>query len=85
MKVRVELTLHQTETWLAVLSVFDPTVVNEAVVKLGLSEDPFPDLGKLVSMCNQIRRQREGLTGESQGLGTKLTQATADALGLKIQ
>ncbi|MBL8815235.1 MAG: hypothetical protein JNL58_04335 [Planctomyces sp.] len=58
MKNTVDLTPFAIETWAAVLSVFDVTVVNEAVLRIGLSEDPFPDLGKLVAKCTAIQRER---------------------------
>jgi hypothetical protein len=85
MKRLVDLTPHQTETWLAVLSVFEPSVVNEAVLKLGLSEDPFPDIGKLATLCNTLRRQRAGIVGDQQGIGTKLVQEIAEALAMKLR
>jgi hypothetical protein len=86
MKRTVDLTPHQSETWLAALSIFETSVVNEAVVRIGLSEDPFPDLGKLVSRCDAIRRERSGTVSmsESKHLGTGAVRKIAEALRLRI-
>jgi hypothetical protein len=82
----VELTDHQTETWLASLSVFDHKIVNEAVIRLAHSEDPFPDLGKLVKFCETLRRERSGTPSQGDvklGKGTML--ALAEAWGLEVE
>lgn len=87
MKRTVELTPHQSETWLAVLSVFDASIVNEAVLKIGLSDDPFPDLGKLVTRCDAIRRERSGTVGvaETRTLSTAMLRRVSAALQLPIE
>ena len=54
MKRQVEFTPHQLDTWMAVLAQFPVTTTNRAILQLGLSSDPFPDLGKLVLCCQQI-------------------------------
>lgn len=84
MKKQVQLTAFELETWVAGLSVFDTSIVNEAVVRIGLSEDPFPDLGKLVMRCDAIRRDRAGTTrsGDSKQLGTATIAKLAEAIGL---
>ena len=84
MKKQVQLTTFELETWVAGLSVFETSVVNEAVVRIGLSEDPFPDLGKLVIRCDAIRRDKTGAvrTGDSKQLGTATIEKLADAMGL---
>lgn len=85
MKRTVELTPHQLETWLAVLSIYEPAIVNESVLRIGLSEDPFPDLGKLVMLCDSIRREKAGTTASgSKTLGTASVRKIASAIGLKL-
>ena len=86
MKRVVSLTDHQCETWLAVLSVFSESVVNAAILEIGLSEDPFPDLGKLVINCERRRRADAGTTPQDgvKRLGSNMVKAVADALQLKI-
>jgi len=54
MKRTVEFTPHQLDTWLAVLAQFPAATCNRAILEIGLSSDPFPDLGKLVLCCQQI-------------------------------
>jgi len=86
MKRVVSLTDHQCETWLAVLSVFPESVVNAAILEIGLSEDPFPDLGKLVINCERRRRTEAGTMPQDgvKRLGSGMVKAVADALQLKI-
>lgn len=86
MKNTVDLTPYALETWAAVLSTFDPTVVNEAVVRIGLSEDPFPDLGKIVAKCTEITRQRNPqiVNAELPKVSRSTVAKVAEALQLKI-
>ena len=86
MKRVVSLTDHQCETWLAVLSVFPESVVNAAILEIGLSEDPFPDLGKLVINCERRRRTEAGTMPQDgvKRLGSGMVKAVAAALQLKI-
>lgn len=86
MKNTVQLTPHAVETWCAVLGLYDTTIVNEAVVRIGLSEDPFPDLGKLVTRCEAIRRERAGTVAQSDRpqLGSAAVARAARALGLEV-
>lgn len=85
-KRTVELTDHQAETWLASLSVFDARIVNEAIIRIANSEDPFPDLGKLVMRCEAMRRERSGTpaTGDVK-LGTKTVRQLAAAWGVEVE
>ena len=84
-KTAVTLTEHQAETWLAALSIYDTRIVHEAVIRASMSADPFPDLGKLVSACDAIRREQAGLPSQdSQRLGTKQLKALALAWGLEV-
>lgn len=54
MKRQVDFTNHQLDTWIAVLAQFPASTTNRAILQIGLSTDPFPDLGKLVLTCQQI-------------------------------
>lgn len=76
-KRTTEFTPHQTETWLASLSIFDSSIVHEAVIRMAHSEDPFPDLGKLVMRCEKIRRERSGI---HRGEQTELSSMTVALL-----
>jgi hypothetical protein len=85
MKQRVMLTDHQTETWLAVLSQFPVTAVNRAVLKLGLSSDPFPDLGKIVIECQRIASTGNYAPGRNPEVVSNSTlTSVASALQLKV-
>lgn len=78
----VQLTPHAAETWTAALSLYagKPGIVNRAVVELCVSADPFPDLGKLLVKCEQIRRTLEGtLPQNSTQVAFKNTAALAKA------
>ena len=84
-KRTVEFTDHQAETWLASLSVFDLSVVTEAVIRIAHSDDPFPDLGKLVMRCEAIRRQRSGNVGQGDTqLGSGTVNLLAKAWGVQF-
>lgn len=84
-KTTVTLTEHQAETWLAALSVFETTVVHEAVIRAAVSPDPFPDLGKLVAACDWIRRERQGLPAQDKPrLGTQTLKNLAIAWQLDV-
>lgn len=87
MKRVVSLTDHQAETWLAVLSVYDPAVVNRAALEIGLSADPFPDLGKLVMVCERMRRDDASTIPQDgiKKLSGKMLAKVAEALQLRIE
>lgn len=86
MKTQVELTPHQMETWVRVLSCFDSDIVTRVVLEIGLSEDPFPDLGKIVQRCEVLRRRRENVEARTDKvqLGDKMLRLIAESLQLKI-
>ena len=82
----LNLTPHQTETWLAVLSSYEPGIVTRACLEIGLSDDPFPDLGKLTLRCETLRRRKAGAES-SDGkvrIGDAMLRKIADCLNLKI-
>jgi hypothetical protein len=86
MKNTQEFTAFALETWCATLSVFEPTIVTRAVLEIGLGADPFPDLGKVVMRCEEMRRVKAS-TVPTDGK-CKLSEGTiakaAQALGLVI-
>ncbi|MEQ9410482.1 MAG: RusA family crossover junction endodeoxyribonuclease [Fuerstiella sp.] len=85
MKQRVMLTDHQTETWLAVLSQFPVKAVNRAVLQLGLSADPFPDLGKLVLLCQRFATEGQYAPGrDPDRVSDSTMKAMARALRLEV-
>lgn len=83
MKNQVQFTPHVLETWLAALSVFPPECVNQAVVEIGLSLDPFPDVGKIALRADELRRIKAGTTAQGEKrLGTNTIKQVAEALGI---
>lgn len=85
MKNQVQLTTHQLETWIAALSVFEPKVVNRAVLEIGLSVDPFPDLGKIVMRCQKIKNEDQYAPGrDSERLTPSVMRQVAKAMGLEV-
>lgn len=84
-KNTVQMTKHGAETWTAALSLYadKPRIVNLAVVELAVSPDPFPDLGKLLAVCERIRRTLEGtLPQDSTKITFKDHEKLARAWGL---
>ena len=66
---------------------FDVRDVNKSVLEIGLSNDPFPDLGKLILLCDQKRRERKGtqLNTSNNGKPSSVVIAqAAKALELEI-
>ena len=59
MKKTLELTPHQFDTWDKALSCyFSENIVTRAIVEFGLTDDRFPDIGKLVQRCQRIQAER---------------------------
>jgi hypothetical protein len=85
-KRTLELTDHQTDTWASALSIYKdtPQIVHRAILQLATSDDPFPDLGKLLTLCERIRRQREGRMTQSGDVTFDRKTDLAAAWGLKI-
>lgn len=80
------MTPHILETWVAVLSCYEVEILNRAVLEIGLSDDPFPDVGKLALKCEALRRRKER-TESSDGkirIGDVMLRKIADSLGFKI-
>ena len=86
-KNTVQLTPHASETWVSALSIYadKPKVVHRAIIALATSEDPFPDLGKLLAACEKIRRRSEGtMPQDSSSIKFTNTKALAAAWGLDV-
>ena len=87
MKRVLSLTDHQAETWVAVLGQFPSHVVNRAILEIGLSSDPFPDLGKLVLCCQRHGRDASvyaPLRDETK-VAARIIHEAAKALQLPIE
>lgn len=86
MKNNLQFTPHQLETWIAALSVFDPADVTRACLEIGLSEDPFPDLGKLIAKCQGFRRARSNeVFRDEKRVSSTLVEKIAEAMELNIK
>ena len=86
-KNTVQLTAHAAETWVAALSMYAdrPTIVNQAVIEMAVSEDPFPDLGKLLAKCEFIRRSQDGtMPQDSSKVKFSGVKALGKAWGLEV-
>jgi hypothetical protein len=79
----VEFTMHQTETWCAALSVFPSGVVNRAILEIALSDDPFPNLGKVIARCQLEITKRS--TAVSQADHSKPFRSTVNAVAAAFQ
>ena len=85
-KNRAQMTRFDLETWTAVLSVYPAAVANHAIVEMMLSPDPFPDLGKVVRLC-QVRMAKTGQRtgpGNPEALTVRTIQQIAAALEIEI-
>ncbi len=85
MKRVAEFTPHQLETRDAVLGCFDVKHVNRAVIEFGMSDDPFPDIGKLAS---KFREYRKTASEYADGHGVKppqIIQDVAEALRRDVE
>lgn len=86
-KRTLELTPHQGETWLAALSMYAdrPEIVIKAIVDLATCDDPFPDLAKLLTACERIRRQQDGtMPQDATSVRFSNHKALAAAWGLAV-
>ena len=86
-KNTVQLTAHAAETWVAALSMYSdrPAIVNQAVIEMAVSEDPFPDLGKLLAKCEFIRRSQDNtLPQDSSKVKFSGIKALGKAWGLEV-
>ena len=86
MKRQATFSKEEADCWFTILAMFPTETVNRAVLQLGLSTNPFPDLGKLVAACQVIEAEKnpQAVRGESSAgrPGKGLVMAAARALGL---
>lgn len=69
---------------MAVLTAWPDHVVNRAILKIGLSVDPFPDLGKIVSECDKISR-KENRTYAPHGTPGILTDRAVEVIASRLE
>jgi len=88
MKSQAQFTPHQLATWAAVLGLYPTETVNRAVLTIGLSVDPFPDLAKVVASCQAIEAEKNPQVVRGEQTAGKpsiaIVDAAATALGLKV-
>ena len=86
LKNQAQFTAYTIETWAATLSVFPAEVVNMAILEMALSQDPFPDCGKVIAKCQAEMAKRSPVVTQADpakpSRGT--VKAVAEALGIKI-
>jgi hypothetical protein len=62
-----------------------PTIVNQAVIEMAVSEDPFPDLGKLLAKCEFIRRSLDKtLPQDASKVKFSKVKELGEAWGLQV-
>lgn len=72
---------------MAVLAQFPAVTTNKAILQLGLSTDPFPDLGKLVLCCQQIEwsQSKDYAPGrDTSKVSSSVISKAAENLQIKI-
>ena len=88
MKRQATFSREEADCWVTILAIFPTETVNRAMLQLGLSTDPFPDLGKLVAACQAIEAEKNPQVvrgASSAGRPSKgLVNAAAEALGLEV-
>lgn len=57
-KLHTELSREHLEVWYAMVRMFQTKTVQRAVLELSLSDDPFPNAGKLYQLCRRIEHER---------------------------
>ena len=88
MKRQATFTTEEAGCWISILRMYPTKTVNRACMKLGLSPlEPFPDLSKVVAVCEQIEAERNPTV--SRGATTnqpsmRLVEDAARALGLEV-
>jgi len=71
-----------------ILAMFPIELVSKETLKIGLSSDPFPDLGKLVAAIRYLQAEKnpQVIRGDVDYTtpNTALIEAAAKALGMQI-
>jgi len=86
-KNTVQLTPHASETWVSALSLYAdrPQIVHKAILTIATSADPFPDLGKLLTLCERFRREENGtLPQDAERVKFSRIDDLAKAWGLEV-
>jgi len=86
-KRTLELTPHQLDTWVSALSIYNdrPKIVNRAILELSVSDDPFPDLSKLLAKCEYLRRVADNkLPQDSTKITFRDVTGLAKAWGIEV-
>jgi len=86
MKQATSLTKEESSTWISILALFPSEVLRDAILEIGLSECPFPNLGSIVAACRRLNDKRDGRTVPLDGYSTpdaRTIAVVAKALRLK--
>ena len=59
-----EFTWHQSDTWCAALGEFPVGVANRAFLEIAMSDDPFPNLGKVIMRCQAEMAKRSTVVSQ---------------------
>ena len=87
MKNQAQFTPHAASVWMCALSIYDPAHVTQSLLEMGLSPDPFPDLGKVIQKCERKRREAAGTMPKTDGpltLPPELVGLIAERLELEV-
>lgn len=66
------------------LGCYDIKHINRAVIEFGMSEDPFPDLGKIVAKAEAYRKQQAQYQDGGPVEAPRQVKRIAEALGLSV-
>jgi len=62
-----------------------PQIVHKAILTIATSADPFPDLGKLLTLCERFRREENGtLPQDAERVKFSRIDDLAKAWGLEV-
>lgn len=62
-----------------------PQIVHKAILTIATSSDQFPDLGKLLTLCERFRREAEGtMPQDAEKLKFNRIDDLAKAWGLDV-
>lgn len=72
---------------MAALSIYNdrPKIVNRAILELSVSDDPFPDLSKLLAKCEYLRRAADDkLPQDTTKIAFRDVAGLAKAWGIEV-